>query len=339
MKWTSQAFAGLLVAVIFTVAARAEVKVETVLTGLDNPCGVAVQPGTGHVFVSDSAAGRIVKFDPASPGKVTPVIVDFPLSTYGKGPIYKIGPLGLAFADKNTLVVGGGGQADGAELLRVYDLSKGGTLKASAMKHSIGPIKPKEGVTIKGEGNFYGVAIVDGVIYITCNGDDTKGWVSTANLGDKKPVLKPTIATKEATEVDAPVGIAIDPKKKFVVVGQMGEISKPKDGLLTFYNVKNGKMTMNLETGLYDIASLAYSPTGRLYAADFAWMAPAAAGVYRLDSTGDKKSVKSAIISKLDKPSALAFGKDGALYVTVFGTAKKGSKKKPGSLVKITGKL
>ena len=47
-------------------------------------------------------------------GNSQPVIVDFPLDVYGKGPQYRIGPLGLAFAGKNVLVVGGGGQPDGA---------------------------------------------------------------------------------------------------------------------------------------------------------------------------------------------------------------------------------
>ena len=52
-----------------------------------------------------------------------------------------------------------------------------------------------------------------------------------------------------------------------------------------------------------------------------------------------RAEVKAVKITSLDKPSAMAFGPDGALYVTVFGTAKEGSKKKPGSLVKIIGKL
>ena len=91
--------------------------VETVLEQLNNPCGVAVQPETGHVYVAESGAGRVVRI---VEGKAQPVIVNFPLDVYGKGPQYKIGPLGLAFASKDVLVVGGGGFADGAELLRIY---------------------------------------------------------------------------------------------------------------------------------------------------------------------------------------------------------------------------
>ena len=52
----------------------AEPKVETVAEGLTVPCCVAIQPGTGHVFVADSAAGRVVRI---VDGKVEDVIVDF----------------------------------------------------------------------------------------------------------------------------------------------------------------------------------------------------------------------------------------------------------------------
>ena len=84
-------------------AASAELEFETVLDGLDNPCGVAVQPETNHVFVSDSGAGKVIR---VVDGKAQAVIVEFPRDTYGKGPKYQIGPLGLTFLDKDTLVVG-----------------------------------------------------------------------------------------------------------------------------------------------------------------------------------------------------------------------------------------
>ena len=42
---------------------------------------------------------------------------------------------------------------------------------------------------------------------------------------------------------------------------------------------------MNLETRLYDITGLAYSPkTGLLYATDFAWMQTDEGGLFRLDA-------------------------------------------------------
>merc|ERR1711964_151596 len=104
--------------------AVAQVEVETLLDGLNNPCGVAVQPETGAVFVADSGGHRVVRI---VDGKTEEVIVGFPQDVYGKGPMYNIGPLGLAFIGQNTLVVGGGGKPDGEEMLRVYEVPAAGS--------------------------------------------------------------------------------------------------------------------------------------------------------------------------------------------------------------------
>ena len=309
-------------------------KVETVLEGLNNPCGIAIQPGTKHVFVSDSGAARIIRI---VDGKAQAVITDFPIDVYGKGPMYNIGPLGLAFLNENTLVVGGGGLADGEELLRVYTIPKAGepAIKADKMASNF---KLAASGDLKGEGNFYGVAIGPTGIFVTANGDDTKGWVGKAEVtGSEVTSFKRYIATKESTEsVDAPVAITIMPKKGHIVVGQMGEIKVPNDGLLTFYNANSGKMMMNLATNLHDITGLAYSPRGRLYATDFAWSATTEGGLFRLDKA--KKDGKQAVTAKkmasLDKPTALVFAEDGTLYMTVIGTAKEGEAPQ-GKVVKI----
>ena len=125
-------------------------------------------------------------------------------------------------------------------------------------------------------------------------------------------------------EVDAPVAIALS-KQGDIVVGQFGEVNKPQDSLLTFYSAKTGKMLMNLETKLYDITGLAYSPkSGNLYATDFAWMKPDEGGLYRLDRNAS--GVKAVKIASLDKPTALAFASDGTLYITVIGP--KGRRRK-----------
>lgn len=316
-----------------TVAISAEPKITTVVDGLNNPSGVAVQPGTGHVFVSDSGAGRVIRI---VNGKPQDVITGFKADVYGKGPMYNIGPLGLVFLDKDTLVVGGGDLLDGEELLRVFEVPAPGSaaVEVSAATASF-PLKA-EG-DIKGEGNFYALAATDDGVFVTSNGDDTKGWVAKATRkGNKLTAFQRFIATKEAVEVDAPVGATISPRGE-LVIGQMGEINVPNDSLLTFYNPKDGKMLMNLTTGLYDIAALAYSPKKQLYAVDFAWMKADQGGLFQLiaQQKDGQQAIEAKKITSLDKPSAMAFGPDGALYVTVFGTAKEGSDKAVGSLQKI----
>src|SRR5262249_26266828 len=94
------------VAMLLSLASvRAEEKITVVLEGLHNPTGLAKQPGTGHIFVADSGAGKVIRI---VDGKAQDVITDFAQDIYGKGPQYKIGPLGLAFIDENTLVVSDG---------------------------------------------------------------------------------------------------------------------------------------------------------------------------------------------------------------------------------------
>jgi hypothetical protein len=331
----------LLSAVASAQEATVDVNIEEVVGNLDNPCGVAVQPDTGMIFAADSAAGKIIRIDPKTK-KAEDVIVGYPLDEYGKGPIYKIGPLGLWFQDKNTLLVGGGGHKDEEELVFVYEVPEAGkTKKWDEAKQKLGPLGKTD--QVMAEGNYYGVAFSKDGLFVSCNGDDTKGWVARAELKDGKfTELKRFIATKEATSVDGPVAMNISPKGR-VVVGQMGEINVPKDSLLTFYNPKDGKLLMNLKTNLHDITSLVYSPsskTGLLYATDFAWMDAKDGGLFRIDDDPNN-SGKGVIVTKitaLDKPTAAAFAGDGTLYVTVFGTAKEGDSQKPGKLLKITGK-
>ncbi|MEX2122060.1 MAG: hypothetical protein WD847_20945 [Pirellulales bacterium] len=315
--------------------------IEPVLTNLSNPCGIAIHPATGDLFVSDSASLQVVRVA-AKTHKCSPVITGFPKDVYGKGPMYDIGPLGLAFVDDETLVVGGGGHVDGQELLQIYTVPKPGTsIKAEQAKYTLGPITPGDD-SLMGEGNFYGLAVDEHGIYISSNGDDTKGWVLKVELSSGVPgPLKPFIKTKVATGVDGPVGITLNKQGK-LVVGQMGEINIPKDSLLTIYDAQSGEMLANAETDLYDIADLAYSPkSGKLYAIDFAWMDESQGGLFRLDVTGDGSTmkVKPVKIVSLDKPAAMAFAPSGVLYVCEFGTAEEGSKEKPGRVVAIRGNL
>ncbi len=309
---------------------------KVVAKGLDNPTGLAIQPGTGHVFIASHAG--VLRLDPKS-GKVTTEIGGYPDPTdvYGKGPKYAIGPLGLAFLDADHLVVGCGSRADGEELVRVFKVgAEPKEQKESDAVKTFGPITASD-LSAKGEGNFYGVAIIDGAIYVTCNGDDTKGWVAKATSKDGKwGKLKLAIATKEATEVDAPGPIAASKNGKAIIVGQIGEVTVEGDSLLTFYSPA-GKLQRKLTTTLNDIAGIAYSKDGKLYATDFSWVDATKGALYKL-TPGNKESTeaKAKKILDLDKPTAIAFGEDGTAYIAVFGTV--GDDGKPaGSIIAVSG--
>lgn len=322
----------------WSAAATAEVKLHPVVIELDNPSGVGAHGKSGHIFVT--ARTGVYRYDPKS-GKVVFEVKGFPTDIYGKGPKYNIGPLGLAFLGDDHIVVGDGSLPDAKEIVRVYRLSSSMPAtpqKADGQEITLGPIGPgKE--SQKGEGNYYGVAITKDAIFVTSNGDDTKGWILKSELKDGKPgTLTPFIATKPLVNVDAPVAITVSPEGQ-LAVGQMGEMAAPpKDSLLCFYDPATGKLLKSYKSGLHDIAGLAYSPkSGKLYAVDFAWSAVKDGGLYRLDIAGGE--VKAEKIVALDKPTSLAFDKDGRLYISQFGTQAKGSTKPAGSVVRIDAGL
>jgi DNA-binding beta-propeller fold protein YncE len=320
-------------------AALAQVKAVPVVPELDNPSGIAIQPRTGHVFVASRDAVR--RLVPGKPGKVNVEINGFKTDIYGKGPMYNIGPLGLAFLGDDRLVVGDGSLPDAQEVVRIYKVGAQPAAKPAAAESSeftLGPIGAGD-ASAKGEGNFYGIAVTANGIFITSNGDDTKGWILKSDLKGGKPgELKPYIATKPLLNVDAPVAITTGPQGKELVVSQMGEVNVAADSLLTTYNAETGKLVSNLPTGLNDIAGLAYSPkTGKLYAVDFSWVDTKNGGLFRLDVASG--AVKTEKILSLDKPTALAFDKDGNLYITVYGTAAEGSTTPAGALLRIDAGL
>jgi DNA-binding beta-propeller fold protein YncE len=310
---------------------------------LDNPSGVAVQPGTGDVFVAERrGVFRLTAPQPRGTAAERPPrrrfaeVNGFPTDVYGKGPMYDIGPLGVAFLDAKTLIVGDGSRPDGQELVYLFEVGDKPAekpQKESAARQKLGPIPPSD-ESVSGEGNFYGVVIHDGACYITANGDDTKGWIARTKFADGKAgPLELYIATKVAVEVDAPVGITANDKGE-LVVGQMGEMTVPGDSLLTFYDAATGELKAKYETGLHDIAGVAYSPkTGKLYAVDFAWHDPSQGGLFELTVADGKVTTKK--IFSLDKPTALAFDENGHLFVATFGTAEDGAKQKPGKVFRI----
>jgi len=335
--------AGLLTAVSLTAQA-ADPETKVIAKGLDNPTGLAVQPGTGHVFVASHAG--IHRLDPAS-GRLTAEVAGYPDPTdiYGKGPKYNIGPLGLAFLDQNHLVVGDGSRVDGEELVRIYKVGNepaAAPQKEADAVHTLGPIAPQE-KSPKGEGNFYGVAANANWIVVTCNGDDTKGWIARSKVTNGKPgPLELAIATKEATGVDAPGPVIFGGREgRALIVGQIGEVNQAGDSLLTMYNAEDGQLTRKLTTGLSDICGLARSPKTRsLYATDFSWVDAKAGGLFKLEvdfRNRESTEAKATKVLSLDKPSAVVFDANGDCYVAVFGTAAEGSTESVGQIIKVSG--
>uniref|UniRef100_A0A7C4QP19 ScyD/ScyE family protein n=1 Tax=Schlesneria paludicola TaxID=360056 RepID=A0A7C4QP19_9PLAN len=323
-------------------------KTKLAIIHLDNPTGVAVNTaGNGHVFVvSKQGVFRYVPGAAGSPSKIFLEVQGFPSDVYGKGPMYDIGPLGVTMWGTDRLIVSDGSRKDGEEVVRVYKIAdkapEVNTIpKEDAAEFTLGPIAPGD-QSPNGEGNFYASVVWNDAIYVTSNGDDTKGWVLKAEIKDGKPgPLTPAIATKEQTGVDAPIAITVAPDKSALVIGQGGEVNVPGDSLLTFYN-SEGTITKKYATGLHDICGLAYSPSGKLYAVDFAWVDPSQGGLFELVIEGDTCTAKKVpLLDKegkplqLDRPTSLAFDKDGGLYITVFGTGQDTGDNPKGGVIRV----
>ena len=301
---------------------------------LSNPTGIAIHPESGDIFVAERRG--ILRVARTEEGVNRGYEVNrFPTDQYGKGPIYDIGPLGIAFLGNGHLVVGDGSRVDTDERILVYEIGEAAPERPTAADdaaHTLGPLGSSE--ELKAEGNYYGVVVTDDAIYATANGDDTKGWIVRAELTDGVPgELERFISTKEALEVDAPVAITTNSDGN-LVVGQMGEINVPGDGLLAIFEADSGDLIDYWETGLSDITGLAYSPrTDKLYATDFSWADTTQGGLYELTITDD--GVDARKVRDLDKPTAIAFDADGHAYVTILGTAEEGSNRNPGRVIRI----
>ena len=326
--------------------------VETLLTGLDNPCAIVLRPGattgaTYELYLAESGAGHILRLKSDDLQAPTPIVTDFPVDSYGDAkkdePEYRIGPLGLVFLTPTKLAVGGAGLPQGEDLVVVFSLpADGSPLKYDQQEYAVGPI-PKGPQSTSGEGNFYGLAKTDDALFVTSNGDDDQAWILKADLkANKLADLQPFIATKPLLGTTGPTAATVNPKEQthYLVVSQMSDFKKDRDSLLTFYSPKSGKVALNQRTGLYDIAALAYSGTDNLYAADVVRADAKLGGVYRLDAAeiDGQQTCRAVKIAAAERPTAIAFGPDGAMYVTAIGPRQAPDGPPTGVLLRITPK-
>lgn len=334
--------------------------VETLLTGLDNPCAIVVRPGasaTGpyELYLSESGAGQILRIKSTDLKEPTPIVTGIPVDSYGDAkkdePEYRIGPLGLAFITRTKLAVGMAGLPQGEELVVVYSLpADGSALTYEQQDHAVGPV-PKGEKSTSGEGNFYALAKTDKALFVTSNGDDDQAWILKADIkGNKLTNLEPFIATKPLLGTTGPTAATVNPRDNahYLVVSQMSDFEKERDSLITFYSPQSGRLALNQRVGLYDVAGLAYTPpnsplynpNGGLYAVDVVRADAELGGVYRLDAAevDGQQTTRAVKIAPAQRPTALAFAPDGAMYVTAIGPRQAPDGQPTGVLLKITPK-
>jgi hypothetical protein len=107
--------------------------------------------------------------------------------------------------------------------------------------------------------------------------------------------------------------------------------------VLKFVNPIDSEVVMEVPTGTGAISGLAYNAkSGNLYATVFDFKDSVEAGVYRIEYAGEP-ACKAVKIASVERPTSLAFGPDGALYVTALG--EHGTGDGAGVLLKLVGEL
>ncbi len=321
----------------------ADFEMQVLLSDLDNPVGLALRPtqakrGPYELYLAESGAGRIVRVVTDALEQVDGVIVNFAV---GEQLGFRTGPLGLVFINRKKLVVGLCDEGENSGKLVSYALGEAGTtVDAGEQDHAVGPLRSKLG-SGKDRLSFFGLAMTEATCYVTSSRLGADGLVLKAGVRANRLVyLQPLIDVEKEVGFGAPGGIAVIPRPRpaFLVVALMGSRETPQDSRLVFFLPSTGKVALSLPTGLHDILSLAYSPSGQLYAADFSWQDAQAGGVYRLDDARveGKQTCRAVKIASVVRPVSLAFAPDGSLFVTALGA---GENARHGMLVKVTGEL
>lgn len=296
-------------------ASAQEIVPRVVSSNLKNPCGVAIRPVTGEVYIADTGRGRVVELQQ---DLIKDVVTGFPIEEFELDREIVLGPISLMFSNRNRLIVGTGGAPDGEDALMVFDLEKLGREPFEASEDNEAVLSLPATDDEPAEGDFFAMTATRNKLFVCCHGSD-KGWIATADLaaGEVKEFSRYLPTTKKSG-LPGPGGITISPEGH-LVVAQMGKRDQAGDSTLCFYNDK-GKLLDRFETGLNDIVALAYGPkNGNLYALDFSWANPNKGGLYKLVAVDSKVGCEAILLAKLPRPTSMAFDQSGRLWVTVCG--------------------
>ncbi len=330
--------------VLLAAAEPAPLKSEVLLDRLDNPCGIALRPpGGAELFVAESGAGRILRLRLGDKEQPSTAIEGFPVANLSSAP-YRIGPLSVAFLDRTLLVVGEGGQAAGADVVRLYRLPDDGkTLRFDQSAQRLGPVAASA-QSATGEGDFYSIATAPAALYVASQGDAAKGWILKADVANlTASQLKMFVATSSTASAGVPGAVATS-KRGELVVAHVGDSGTMRETTLSFYNSR-GKQLMKLDSGLQHITGLAYGQSGLLYATNLAPENASTGGVYRLDmeirdGRQGIKAVKLAIA--IARPAGLAIASNRLMYVTALGQVTgvpAADGERTGQLLKVEGEF
>jgi DNA-binding beta-propeller fold protein YncE len=310
----------------------ASADLQVVVDKLDRPCGVAVQPETGHVFVSESGTGRVLR---VVEGRVEPAIVGLGVAAPDELPRLNVSPSGLAFVNRDTLAVGTGDRAAAEDELLFFSLPTAGS-PAVESRTALARYLTTANDADQVGGNYWGAVGTTRALFATCHESGTQGWLVRVALQGGQPLgFDRFLALSPLASASRPAAITISPRGE-LVVGLMGEAERERDARVVFLSINSRRLLLNLPAGLHDITGLTYGSDGQLYATDLAWHKPADGGLFQLVSVlmNGKQSIEPRRVAALMRPTAVATTHEGVLYVTTLGdTDAAGS---TGTLWKVT---
>lgn len=341
---------GMVACLLAAMASAAEdLSITTVLDDLQHPSGVAVRPETSgdqtEIYVADAMAGRVVRVRSGEPGAGADAITGFASQADGGEPLQSPGPRGLVFLDRTRVVVTGG-DADGRGFVRLYEISDQPAPLAAEQheQHLTTPVDVEQPAAVVT--SFHGLArtlandSVPDMLIVAAHGKQGSAgtWkvpIRAGTLGE----LASFASAEPFGDSTIPGGVAIG-RHGYIIVSE----PKPKNdsfaNRLTFLNPIDGSLALQLTVELPQITSLAFSPrTGNLYASVFA-SDENAAGIYRIDDAGrpGEPACAAVRIAEVARPTALAFGPDGALYIAAMAESDD-NETNTGVLLKLTGEL
>ena len=322
--------------------------VATVVKNLSIPSAVAIRPGGSaesyEIFVADVGAGRIVKLVSNEPNATADAITEFESKVNPAEPFTSPGPQGLNFLDPMRLVVVGGSD-DGRAFVRLYELREPEII-LTASQH-VQQLEPPQAA----DPSNLDVRVFHAIARTQANDQVADLLILTAQ-GDEGPAALWRIAVRANTLAELEVfdakvpgdALAVPPG---VTVGSHGYVvvsesaARSTNSRLRFCNPIDGMVALQLEVNLTNIVALAYSPkAGNLFAASFHSGNGKLGGIYRIDDVGKPAApaCRAVKVADVSRPTALAFGPDGALYVTAMGKTDD-DKTDSGVLLKVSGDL
>ena len=300
--------------------------------GLLYPSGIAIQPISEQLFLSETGKGRILCVTEQG---LQEVVAGFSQADEACKITDGQGPLGIVFLDKSALFVGEGGEPENQDLLRLFEIEgKQGTPLSAQQPDAQGRFPDKKHQDrAQGLGDLYSIVRTPAAIYVTSNGGLGRWSVRKEKLGafqpwgelEKDPDLTQAFCRAIAMSPDGAI-----------VVGMLDV----ETSWLVFLDSVTGRVRAKFELDLKEIRGLGYSPqTGELFAIEYSAEGPAGAGLYRLQSKAYNTICESELVMSLPRPTAMLFDPNGSLYVTVAGQPSEEADPPNGQLLKISNWL